>query len=148
MLDEINKRGNNKNIYNMVVNINLNIRKTVILFLLTVLTSCYQDDNLPESCIEINKQETGIQETTIQTRDIISFKITNNCNRIIRVLEAEIQTKNSKDFHFEKTPTEIPEDGLILNIIFSPQSVGKKTASIILKNDINDMIINFSANGI
>lgn len=102
MLDEINKRRNNKNIYNMVVNINLNTRKIVILFLLTVLTSCYQDDNLPESCIEINKQETGIQETTIQTRDIISFKITNNCNRIIRVLEAEIQTKNSKNFHFRK----------------------------------------------
>lgn len=124
----------------------------LIALVLISFTSCFKDEEYTPSCIEFDKisQDFNILETKVFTSKTIDFEISNICPYIIRVTEIKIEGSGSNNFETKNIAvgTELTEDKLKFNVIFSPKTLGDKNAVLTIHHDFGSLVIHLTGTGI
>lgn len=123
----------------------------LLLAVFLLFQSCYQDEIVTESCLEIDKISESSGPTQVEvgkTKEII-FKLSSSCDVDFFVT----------DFKIFDNLTEISLQGIIKNetynaegfefiLLYSPKTKGLKTVSFTIYTNIGQAIINLGVEGI
>jgi hypothetical protein len=123
----------------------------LLLAVFLLFQSCYQDEVVTESCLEIDKisENSGPTQVEVGKTKEILFKLSSSCDVDFFVTDSKI-FDNLTEISLQGISKNEPysAEGFEFILLYSPKTKGVKTVSFTIYTNIGQAIINLGVEGI